>query len=60
MRPVPPGRCLYLYTDSSTVSLKWSAAQSGFALFLSVAAGILATPGSTVAGTDSVDANRVA
>lgn len=60
MRPVLPGRCLYLFTDSSAVSLKSTAAQTGFALFLGAAAGILAPSGSPAAGADAVDADLVA
>ena len=38
-RPVRGPPCLYLYTDSSAVSLRSSAAQSGWAIFLGSAGG---------------------
>lgn len=57
---LPPGRCLYLFTESSAVSLKSTAAQTGFFLFLGAAAGILATSGSLAAGADAFDADLVA
>lgn len=48
-RPVPDGRCVYLLTGSSAATLKSTAAQSGFASFLGMAAGILAAAGTVTA-----------
>ncbi|OSX73858.1 hypothetical protein BU14_0323s0002 [Porphyra umbilicalis] len=41
-RPVRGARCLYLYTDSSAVSLRSSAAQTGWAVFLGSTGGATA------------------
>lgn len=60
LRPVMPQRCLYLLTDSSAVSLKSAAAQSGFALFLGAVAGTLGGVSSSSAGADTVDADLIA
>lgn len=59
-RPVAPGRCFYLFTDSSAVTLKSAAAQSGFALFLGPLAGFLAATSSTAVKADTVDADLIA
>eukprot|EP00170_Pyropia_yezoensis_P001149 contig_5174_g1153 len=59
-RFVPPGRCLYLFTDSSAVTLKSTAAQSGYALFLGVAAGPVGPRGSAATRAYGADADLVA
>jgi len=59
-RPSPPGRCLYLFTDSSAVTLRSASAQTGFALFLGAAGGVVGAAGSAAAAADGVSADLVA
>lgn len=59
-RVVPPGRCFHLFTDSSAVTLKSTAAQSGYALFLGEAGGPVGPRGSAAARADGVAAELVA
>lgn len=59
-RIVPPRRCLYLFTDFSAVTLKSTAAQSGYALFLGEAGGPVVPRGSAAARADVVAADLVA
>jgi len=53
-RPSPPGRCLYLFTDSSAVTLRSMSAQTGFAIFLGAAGGVVGAAGSAAAAADGV------
>lgn len=59
-RALPFGRCLYLFIDSSAVTLKSSAAQSGYALFCGAAAGPVGARGTAAARADGVAADLVA
>lgn len=59
-RVVPPGQCLYLFTDSSAVTLKSTAAQSGYALFLGGAGGLVGPRALAATRADGVDADLVA
>ena len=58
-RPSPPGRCLYIFTDSSAVTLRSTSAQTGFAIFLVAAGGVVGAAGSAAAA-DGVSADLVA
>ena len=60
LRSSPPGRCLYLFTDSSAVTLRSASAQTGFAIFLGAAGGIFGAAGSAAAAADGVSADLVA
>lgn len=60
LRPVGAGACLYLFTDSSAVSLRSTAAQTGFSLFLGAAAGVVAARGTAASAADSAAADLVA
>jgi len=53
-RPSPPGRYLYLFTDSSAVTLRSMSAQTGFAIFLGAAGGVFGAAGSAAAAADGV------
>lgn len=59
-RPMPAARCLYLFTDSSAVTLKSTSAQSGFELFLGGTAGVLCADGGASAVPHGVKADLVA
>jgi len=58
-RPSPPGHCLYLCTDWSVVTLRFASAQTGFAIFLRAAGGVLGAAGSEPAAADGVSADLV-
>jgi len=60
LRPSPVGRCLYLLTDSSVVTLRSSSAQTGVAIFLGAAGGVVGAAGSVAAEAEGVSADLVA
>lgn len=60
MRPAGPGVCLYLFTDSSDVSLRSTLAQTGFSFFLGQAAGVVAARGAAASIADGANAHLVA
>lgn len=60
LRPVGSSACLYLFTDSSAVSLRSTSAQTGFSLFLGEAAGVVAARGTTSSTVDGAAADLVA
>lgn len=60
LRPAETGACLYLFTDSSAVSLQSTSAQTGSSLFLGGAAGVVAARGTAASAADGVAADLVA
>ena len=60
LHPSPVGRCLYLFTDSITVTLRSSSAQTGVAIFLGAARGVVGAAVSVAAEADGVSADLVA